>query len=225
MSIEPAYFIDVAGVDDQFIKGLLTSCATVFDIKHAMAVLLSGSTQPSDGGTIEPGAVIRGQVVVGEGAVIESGAIVDGPAYIGPGTVIATGARIRDHSIIGPNSHIGFGAEITRSLLVSDVRMKHAGFIGDSVIGRHVNVGAFVCTTGLRIDGGRVTEPATKEISVFVGGGRVGTGQTKFGAVIADNLAVPAGTVFQPGTLIGPGTILYPRGQIGGFFPAGSHVR
>lgn len=221
----PSYFFDVAEVQDPYIRGLLTGCPTVFDIKQAMAALLTDGTELACGGTIEPGAVVRGDVIVGQGAVIEAGAMVDGPAYIGPGTVIGAGARVRDHSIIGPDSHIGFGAEVTRSLLVSSVLMKHVSFIGDSVLGSHVNVGAFVSTTGLRIDGGRVTEPATKEISVFLGGGRVGTGQTKFGAVVADDTAIPAGTVLQPGTLIGPGSILYPRGQVGGFFPAGSQVR
>ncbi|MEV7581560.1 hypothetical protein [Streptomyces erythrochromogenes] len=221
----PGYFIDVAGVEDPFVRGLLASCATVFEIKPAMAALLTNGTPSIEGGTIEPGAMVRGDVIVGEGAVIEAGAMVDGPVYVGPGSVIAMGARVRDHSVIGPNCHIGWGAEIARSLLVSDVRMKHVSFVGDSVLGRHVNVGALVSTTALRVNGGRVTEPATKEITVLLGDRRIGTGQTKFGSVVADDTAIPAGAILQPGTLIGPRTILYPRGQVGGFFPAGSQVR
>ncbi|TDU67819.1 transferase family hexapeptide repeat protein, partial [Streptomyces sp. KS 21] len=206
--ITPGYFIDAAEVEDLYVRGLLSDCTTVFDIKPAMAALLTSGTPLTGGGTIEPGAMVRGDVIVGEGAVIEAGAMVDGPVYVGPGSVIAMGARVRDHSIIGPNCHIGWGAEIARSLLVSDVRMKHVSFVGDSVLGRHVNVGAFVSTTALRVNGGRVTEPATKEITMLLGDRRIGTGQTKFGSVIADDTAVPAGAVLQPGTLIGPGTIL-----------------
>ncbi|MEV8038417.1 hypothetical protein [Streptomyces sp. NPDC086182] len=45
------------------------------------------------------------------------------------------------------------------------------------------------------------------------------------GAIVGDEVALPAGTVLSPGTLIGPGTVVYPRNHIGGFLPAGSRVR
>ncbi|MGV9264214.1 hypothetical protein ACWDRR_06060 [Kitasatospora sp. NPDC003701] len=38
---------------------------------------------------------------------------------------------------------IGFGAEITRSLLLGHIFTKCTSFVGDFVIGRHVNIGAF----------------------------------------------------------------------------------
>ncbi|MFI8106397.1 hypothetical protein [Streptomyces sp. NPDC086023] len=88
-----------------------------------------------------------------------------------------------------------------------------------------MNFGAFSSTTGLIASDGPVTEPATKEITVTLGGCKYGTGQTKFGAVIGDGVTLSAGTVQCPGTLIGPGTVIYPRTQLGGFMPAGSRVR
>lgn len=224
--LAPAYYFRPEGLGP-YVTGLLDGCARVFDIKASMAADLDhGGEYLHDGhGVIEDGALIQGEVIVQAGARIEAGAQVIGPALICTGTVVAAGALVRDHSVIGPGCRIGFGAEITRSLLAGHVFMKHPCFIGDSVIGRRVNVGSFCSTTGLRCDCGPVAEPALEEITINLGGQRIPTGQTKFGAVIGDEVALPAGTVLSPGTLIGPGTVVYPRDHIGGFLPAGSRVR
>ncbi|SFI08960.1 bifunctional UDP-N-acetylglucosamine pyrophosphorylase / Glucosamine-1-phosphate N-acetyltransferase [Streptosporangium canum] len=212
-----------------YIMRLLKSCPTVFDIKSTMAAdldhLAAAGLYAEPRGVVEDGALLQGEVIVQAGARIEAGAQVVGPALICTGAIVSAGALIRDHTVIGPGCRIGFGAEITRSLLIGHVFMKHPCFIGDSVIGRRVNVGSFCSTTGLRCDRGPVAEPAIEEITVTLGGQRITTGQTKFGAVIGDKVALPAGTVLSPGTLIGPGTVIYPRDHIGGFLPAGSRVR
>lgn len=174
---------------------------------------------------IEDGAHVTGTVIVHPGGRIEAGARVVGPVVVCEGAVIAAGAYVRDHVVIGPRTQIGFGAEITRSLLGTGVFAKHACFIGDSIVGSDVNIGAFTSTTALLTGEGPVTEPATREITVTLGGRKYGTGQTKFGAVIGDGVTLCAGTVLCPGTLIGPGTVIYPRTQLGGFMPAGSRVR
>ncbi|MFI9269894.1 hypothetical protein ACIGXM_04140 [Kitasatospora sp. NPDC052896] len=224
----PEYYIDPDQVSDPVVLRLLSCCPTVFGLKKAMADLLAdrlGIALPEHAGVIEPGATVRGQVLVAAGAVIAEGAFVTGPVLVCSGAVIEAGARVRDNSVIGPGCRIGFGAEVTRSLLTGGVFMKHTSFVGDSVLGLGVNIGAFVSTTGLRVTSGPVTEPATEEVSAHLDGQRIGTGQTKFGAVIGDGVIVPAGTVLQPATLIGAHTLLYPKTQVGGFFPAGSQGR
>lgn len=70
-----------------------------------------------------------------------------------------------------------------------------------------------------------VREPATEEIMITLDGRRISTGQTKFGAVIGDEVGLPAATVLSPGTLIGPGTVIRPHTHVGGVLPAGSSVR
>ncbi|MFK0173441.1 hypothetical protein ACIQU5_32135 [Streptomyces sp. NPDC090306] len=224
--LTPGYYVRPDGLDP-FIARLLAGCRTVADIKGAMAQALTalpaGAAQT--GGVIEDGADIDGLVVVQPGARIEAGARVSGPVLVCSDTVIARGAWVRDHSIVGPGCRIGAGAEITRSLLAGHDVMVHASFVGDSVLAERVNVGAFCSTTGLLCTSGPVTEPATREITISLDGRRIGTGQTKFGAVVGDGVSLPAATVLAPGTLIGPGTVLYPRTQIGGVLPAGSVVR
>ncbi|MEU1286776.1 hypothetical protein [Kitasatospora sp. NPDC005856] len=224
----PAYYIDTAAITDPVVRHLLNRCHTVFGIKKAVTDLLAGRLDiplPQTTGVIEPGAIVRGRVIVAAGAVIAEGAHVTGPVLVCPGAVIEAGARVRDTTVIGPGCRIGFGAEVTRSLLTGGVFMKHTSFVGDSVLGLGVNIGAFVSTTGLRVTSGPVTEPATEEMCAHLDGRRVPTGQTKFGAVIGDGVIVPAGTVLQPATLIGAHTLLYPKTQVGGFFPSGSQGR
>ncbi|GAA4221595.1 bifunctional UDP-N-acetylglucosamine pyrophosphorylase/glucosamine-1-phosphate N-acetyltransferase [Streptosporangium album] len=226
--LAPDYYFHPDGLDS-YITQVLRNCRTVFDIKPAMTADLddpaAAGLYDAPRGVVEDGALLRGEVIVQAGARIEAGAQVIGPVLICAGAIVAAGALVRDHSVIGPGCRIGFGAEITRSLLAGHVFVKHPCFIGDSVIGRRVNIGSFCSTTGLRCDRGPVAEPAIEEITVNLDGQRIGTGQTKFGAVIGDEVALPAGTVLSPGTLIGPGTVVYPRDHIGGFLPAGSRVR
>ncbi len=224
----PEYFFDTEQVHDTVLLGLLSCCPTVFGLKKAVCDLLAGRlgiALPEAEGVIEPGATVRGTVIVAAGAVIAEGAHVTGPVLLCPGARIEAGARVRDNCVIGPGCQIGFGAEVTRSLLLGGVFMKHTSFVGDSVLGLGVSIGAFVSTTGLRVTSGPVTEPATDEVSAHLDGNRIGTGQTKFGAVVGDGVILPAGTVLQPATLIGAHTVLYPKTQVGGFFPAGSQGR
>ncbi|MGW1072312.1 hypothetical protein [Streptomyces sp. NPDC002537] len=226
--LSTGYYLDPDALGP-YVAGLLARCRTVFDIKPTMVADLDDPVacglDADRGGTIEDGALCRGEVIVQAGARIEAGAQVTGPVVICSGTVIGAGALVRDYAVVGPGCRIGFGADITRSLLAGHIFAKHPCFIGDSVIGRRVNFGAFCSTTGLRCDRGPVAEPAIEEITVNLDGHRIGSGQTKFGAVIGDEVALPAGTMLSPGTLIGPGTVLYPRDHIGGFLPAGSRAR
>lgn len=59
---------------------------------------------------IEPGAIIREQVVVGDHAVIMMGAIINIGAEIGENTMIDMGAVLGGRAIVGKNCHIGAGA-------------------------------------------------------------------------------------------------------------------
>jgi hypothetical protein len=79
----PEYYIDTAQVTDPLVLHLLSCCPTVFGLKKAMADLMAGRLDlalPESAGMIEPGATVRGQVVVAAGAVIAEGArMVTGP--------------------------------------------------------------------------------------------------------------------------------------------------
>ncbi|MEY8662940.1 2,3,4,5-tetrahydropyridine-2,6-dicarboxylate N-acetyltransferase [Ligilactobacillus faecis] len=58
---------------------------------------------------IEPGALIRDQVVIGDNAVIMMGAVINIGAEIGAGTMIDMGAILGGRALVGKNCHIGAG--------------------------------------------------------------------------------------------------------------------
>lgn len=58
---------------------------------------------------IEPGAVIREQVLIGDNAVIMMGAQINIGAEIGEGTMIDMGAVLGGRALVGKNCHIGAG--------------------------------------------------------------------------------------------------------------------
>ncbi|WP_439681706.1 hypothetical protein [Embleya sp. MST-111070] len=223
--LTPAYYIDPARTPHHYIRDVLARCATVFDVKPTIAADLDHLTAAvADTADVHPDARLSGAVRVEDGVRIEAGATIAGPVLICAGAVIGSGAVIRDHSVIGPNCRVAGGAEITRSLLAGGVLMVHQAFVGDSILGHGVNVGAFCTTTGMRVTG-PVTEPATTEITLVLDDTRIGTGQTKFGAVIGDGVALPAATVLSPATLIGPHTVILPRNHVGGVLPRGTRIR
>ncbi|TMU87961.1 2,3,4,5-tetrahydropyridine-2,6-dicarboxylate N-acetyltransferase [Bacillus sp. BHET2] len=59
---------------------------------------------------IEPGAVIRDQVVIGDNAVIMMGAMINIGSVVGEGTMIDMNVVLGGRATVGKNCHIGAGA-------------------------------------------------------------------------------------------------------------------
>ncbi|RCV58135.1 hypothetical protein [Marinitenerispora sediminis] len=212
-----AYYCDITGVPLPF-----PLPEAVFDVKATVLDWL-GSARRLLAGAVHPRAEIEGEVIVEPGAVVDAGAVIIGPALICRGAYVGRGL-VRDHTVIGPGSKIGYCCEITRSLVLADSRAMHFVFVGDSIVGSRVNIGSSSVLANLRVDR-PVVEPAVDELFVTIGGARVGTGQTKFGAVLGDRVQLPALTSVAPGTLIGPDVTIYPTGQLGGLYPTEARVR
>ncbi|MEV2278370.1 hypothetical protein AB0I72_22560 [Nocardiopsis sp. NPDC049922] len=215
--LELAYYCDTASVPLPF-----PLPEAVFDVKARVHDWL-GSACRALSGTVHPRAEVEGAVIVESGAVVDAGAVIIGPALICRDAYVGRGL-VRDHTVIGPGSKVGYSCEITRSLILAETRAMHFVFVGDSVVGSHVNIGSSSVLSNLRVDR-PVVEPAVDELFVTVGGTKVGTGQTKFGAVLGDRVQLPALTSVAPGTLVGPDVTLYPTDQLGGLYPTEARVR
>jgi len=142
---------------------------------------------------IHPTAVIEGPVVIGPGAKVFPHATVKGPCYIGARTVVGNGALVRNSSI-GDDCVIGYNTEVQASVLHSHV-WTHSTYLGDSVVGRNVSFGAGCVTGNLRLDEG--------EIQSMHKGNTMGTGRTKFGAIIGNDCRVGIHVSINPGIKIG----------------------
>jgi NDP-sugar pyrophosphorylase family protein len=146
------------------------------------------------------GAALKGPVRIAEGVEIMPGAVMEGPAYIGPGSFIGHNALIRPYACIGANSVIGHGSELKNCVIFPGAKVGRSCFIGDSVIGEDVSLGAGVMTINHRID----QSPARVKINKTF----METGRAKLGAFIGDGAVVGALNSIAAGTVIQAGRII-----------------
>ncbi|MFH8249656.1 bifunctional UDP-N-acetylglucosamine diphosphorylase/glucosamine-1-phosphate N-acetyltransferase GlmU [Microbacterium sp. B2969] len=133
---------------------------------------------------------------VGEGAVVtRTDATL---AVIGAGANVGPFAYLRPGAILGAKGKIGTFVEVKNSTIGEDSKVPHLSYIGDSTIGRHVNLGAGAITANYDDLAKHRTEIGDEVHSgshnVFVAPVRVGDGaKTGAGAVIRKD--VPAGAL------------------------------
>ena len=154
-------------------------------------------------------------ISIGKGTVIEPGAMIEGPCIIGENCKIGHGAYLREFSILGNDCSVGHSAEIKHSLILNGAAVTHFVYVGNSIIGNKVNLGAGVKCSNLRLD--------RKEI--YCGPDRVATGLKKMGAIVGDGVQIGCNCVLNPGTLIGKRAIFYPLLNVGGFVKEGSIIK
>ncbi len=153
-------------------------------------------------GILEENVHVSGVVIVGEGTVIKSGVYIEGPVMIGKNCKIGPNCYLRPGTTIGNNCHIGQAVEIKNSIFFDNSNCAHLSYIGDSVIGFDVNLGAGTITANLRHDNAKVKSMVKGEL--------ISTGRRKFGTVIGDNVHTGIHTSIYPGRKIWPGRTTLP---------------
>ena len=157
-------------------------------------------------------AVIEGDVFVGEGTVIEAGALIRGPVWIGRNCHIGHGATLRGNVIAGDGCIVGHAAELKNAVLFNSCEVPHFNYVGDSVLGHRVHLGAGVMLSNYRLIRGNV--------NVRTASGRLDSGLAKFGALIGDRTEIGCNAVLNPGAVIGRDCLLYPNLTFTGVLPA-----
>lgn len=148
------------------------------------------------GAAVEPGVLFdvrHGAVVLEAGVQVRSGTRLEGPLYAGVGSLLLGGA-IRQ-SAIGPRCRVH--GEMSTTVMLGYANKSHDGFVGHSVIGQWVNLGAGTITSNLKNTYG--------EVRLDVPGGRLPTGRTNLGTIFGDHAKTAIGTMLSTGTVIGAG--------------------
>lgn len=156
-------------------------------------------------------------ISIGEGSIVESGAYIKGPCIIGKNCVVRHGAYIRGDLLTGDDCVIGHDTEVKHSIFLDRAHAAHFAYVGDSILGNDVNLGAGTKCANLRFDQGVVILHFPDQ--------RISTQQRKLGAIIGDKTQVGCNVVTNPGTLIGQGVRCYSCLNIEGFIPSGSVVK
>jgi bifunctional UDP-N-acetylglucosamine pyrophosphorylase/glucosamine-1-phosphate N-acetyltransferase len=154
-------------------------------------------------GDVAEDATLRGAVVVERGATVEPGVVIEGPALLRADTHVGPNAYVRGRTLLGEAVELGHSVEVKNSVVMSGTNVPHLSYVGDSVLGRSVNLGAGTTVANLRHD----DEP----VQMTVKGERVSTGRRKFGVVVGDgaktgiDTSLNAGVVLDSGARTGPG--------------------
>ena len=119
-------------------------CVAGKDCRIDVNVVLEGSNSLADRVRIEANNVIRNSNL-GEGVIIKPNCVIE-DAEIEAGCEIGPFARIRPGTRIGKNCRVGNFVEIKNSILGEATKVSHLAYIGDSDIGKHVNIGAGAIT-------------------------------------------------------------------------------
>jgi NDP-sugar pyrophosphorylase family protein len=145
---------------------------------------------------------ISNDIAVHKGASVDPHAILKGPLIISSNCFVAAHAFLRGGVFLDDNVSIGPGCEVKSSFIFSHSALAHFNFVGDSVIGSHVNFEAGA------IAANHFNERTEKGILVYANGNRYATGVEKFGALIGDHCKIGANAVLSPGTILPRQTIV-----------------
>jgi hypothetical protein len=113
---------------------------------------------------------------------------------------------------------VGASTEIKRAILLPGAKAPHLNYVGDSILGAEVNLGAGTILSNFRHDGGEITIPAAGE--------RLATGRRKLGALLGDGVATGCNCVLNPGCDRRRGTQIYPLVSLRpGLYGAGTVIK
>ena len=149
---------------------------------------------------MESNVTMQGVVNIEEGVVIKAGAVLEGPCSIGKGSYVGNNSLIRSYTSLGNNCSIGYGVELKNCVVLDNSGIGRLSFVGDSVIGENVDIGAGCMTVNRNLGWEKVQIKNGKTI--------LPSGLKKLGAFIGDNVIIGAGNTIQPGTVISPGKTL-----------------
>ncbi len=168
------------------------------DVEIDVNAVFLGKVILGDRVSVGPNCVIE-DTVVGDDVEIFPNSVIES-AQIGDEARIGPFARVRPETVLGKGVRLGNFVEIKKSKISDGSKVPHLSYVGDSDIGRNVNVGAGTITCNY--DGG-FKHKTVIEDDVFIGsdtqlvapvtvgrGATVGAGTTVTGDVAAGDLVI-----------------------------------
>jgi len=229
--LKPSDFFDLEGFE---FRSLFDGVTYVWESltrvgRFALEYITSVDGDNTIFGVVMDGAYIddRDAVVIGEGTVVEPGAFIQGPAIIGKNCQIRNGAYIRGDVVIGNNCIIGHATELKNCIMLDTAQAPHFAYVGDSILGRCVNLGAGTKLSNVPVSSVRCPETGKRPtIKIKIEGKEYDTGLVKFGAIVGDGCQLGCNVVTNPGCLIGKNTFIYPSTSLKkGLYPGNQVIK
>lgn len=213
----PERFFDLEGFEHRALFDHVKNVWEALGVK--LKCYIRNVLKPGIYGEVMDGAFIDDEslVYIGEDTIVEPGAYIKGPAIIGKNTQVRQGAYIRGDVIVGDRCVVGHTTEVKGAVMLNGAQAGHFAYIGDSILGNHVNLGAGTKLANLKMIKGNVI--------VRHNGKEIDTGLRKFGAIIGDYGELGCNSVTSPGTILGKNCIVYPCASIHGIFEENSIIK
>jgi len=135
---------DGATVRDPLRLDIRGECTIGADCVVDINVLLEGHVRIGHRVSIGANSVIRNSVIGDDVKILEH-CVIDG-TDIGAGCQVGPFARLRRGSVLQSRARVGNFVEVKKSTFGEDSKAMHLAYIGDTTLGRDVNVGAGVIT-------------------------------------------------------------------------------
>ena len=114
------------------------------DCEIDVNVVIEGDVTIGNNTTIAPNCIIK-NTKIGDNVAILSNSVIEN-AVIGEHANIGPFARIRPETNIGDNAKIGNFVEVKKSTIGTGSKVSHLSYVGDTMMGENVNIGAGVIT-------------------------------------------------------------------------------
>jgi len=141
----------------------------------------------------------HGPVVIENSAMVKPFTYFEGPVHVGHDTSVMEHTSVKNKTSIEYGCMIG--GEVEKSVIAPHSNKQHHGFIGNSLIGRWVNLGAGTTTSDLKNTYGTVR--------VQYGRRRIGTDMQFLGSVMGDFVKTGVNTTLFTGKIVGACSMIY----------------
>lgn len=177
---------------------------TYGDVGRGGLEVFRGGEKLEGASVVMAGAVLLGnRIMLGRGTLVETGAMIKEPAVVGDRSEIRQGAYLRGYCLVGRGCVVGHTTEVKHSIFLNDAKAGHFAYVGDSILGSGVNLGAGTKLANFRFLPG--------EVRIKTPDGYIGSGLRKLGCILGDGVQTGCNSVTSPGTLIGPEGLIMPN--------------
>ena len=186
-----------------------------WDLLQANRSALDSDEEVRDG-EAEVGVHLKGVVTMMKGSVVKSGSYVDGPVFIGEDAVVGPNAYLRPGTSLGRETKVGAGCEVKNSIVMDDAKIPHLSYVGDSILGTGVSLGAGTITANLKFNDSHVVSK--------VKGRMVDSSHRKLGAIFGDGAKTGINVSIFPGVKIGADAWIGPGAVVRADVPSGARI-
>ncbi|WP_266204098.1 GlmU family protein [Pontibacter kalidii] len=169
---------------------------------------------------VEEGVKIRaailnaenGPIYLGKNSQVHEGAVIKGPFALGEESNVNVGGKMRGDVSIGPFCKVG--GEVAASVIFGYTNKGHEGYLGNSVLGEWINIGADTNTSNLK------NNYAEVKVWNYAKGSFKSSGQQFCGLIMGDHSKCGINTMFNTGTVVGVSANIYGPGFPRQFIPS-----